>query len=245
MRNTASTSVPASFKPSGGIVAQPTTEPAPASPTAAADLAAIWQSLTVGEIVNTPVAQLLKLLGVRLIEVDPGALTADGIVGYFTGRIGDAEIQIERSLPQADRETVVRELLARITPADQTYSKRAPVSPRLRPALVEGKQIHIECPTWCTYDHEHENEGFLVDVYHAGESVDLMAPRMGGLPEPLLHAHVHADTFGTDVPFQAPHIIVDDESDAFSMTPAQALEFADDLVAFAAQVRALAEQAGR
>lgn len=243
MRNTAPASVPASFKPSGGFITQPATEPAPASPTATADLTAIWKSLTVGEVANTPVAQLLKLLGVRLVEVDPGELAADGIVGYFTGRVGEAEIQIERSLPQADRETVVRDLLARITPADQTYTKKA--TPRLRPATVAGNHIHIECPAWCTYDHVAHPEGFLVDVFHSTDSADLMAPLMGEEPLPLLHARVSADTFGTDVARQVPYIEVTDESELIHMTPDQALQFADDLVAFADRIRALAAQAGR
>ncbi|MFB7555318.1 DUF6907 domain-containing protein [Streptomyces brevispora] len=247
MRHTASapTTVPASFKPSGGIVAQPTGEPVMTSPTANDDLVAIWRSMTVGETANAPVGQLLKLLGVRLVEVEAGELAADGIVGYFSGRIGEGEIQIERTLPQADRESVVRELLARITPTQQSYTKRTLTAPRLRPAVVGGKPIHIECADWCDLDHVYESQGHLVDVYHSGVSVDLMGPRMGEVPQPLLHARLHADTFGTDTARQAPYIVVDDESDDFHMTPAQALEFADDLVAFADKVRALAAQAGR
>ncbi|MFJ3088947.1 DUF6907 domain-containing protein [Streptomyces sp. NPDC086838] len=244
MRNHVSTTVPASFKPSGAPITPPADdEPPMASPTANTDLVAIWRSMTVGETANTPVGQLLKLLGVRLVEVDPGELTAEGIVGYFSGRIGDAEIQIERTLPQAERESVVRDLLARITPDDRSYTKRSLTGPRLRPAMVGGKPIHIECPSWCYLDHVAENEGFLVDVYHCGDSAALMAPRMGGAPQPVLHARLNADSFGTDVAHQAPHVIVDDETEFAHMTPDQALEFASNLEAFAAQVRAMAEQA--
>ncbi|MFF0076560.1 DUF6907 domain-containing protein [Streptomyces sp. NPDC005494] len=230
MQNT----VPAQVKPSGGLVApasQPQQKPAD-----------VWKSMTLGQVATIPVSELLSVLGVRIIEVPQGELAAEGLVGWFVGRVGSAEIQIERTLPQADREPVVRDLLARITPTQQSYGKRATSAPRLRPATVGGSLVHIECPAWCNSDHV---EGFLVDVYHAGESVDLLVPRMDGVPEPLLHARLNADTFGTVVPFQAPHIVLDDESDTFAMTPAQALEFADDLVAFAAQIRALAEQAGR
>ncbi|KPC79524.1 DUF6907 domain-containing protein [Streptomyces sp. NRRL S-4] len=230
MQNT----VPTQVKPSGGIVAQRVAEQQPP--------AAAWKSMTLGAIATAPVNELLQTLGVRIIEVPQGELAAEGLVGWFVGRVGSAEIQIERTLPQADREPVVRDLLARITPSQQSYGKRAPSAPRLRPATVGGNPIHIECPAWCTSDHV---EGFLVDVFHTGEPVDLVAPTLDGPPQPLLHARLHADTFGTDVPRQAPHIVVDDESQLFAMTPAQALEFADDLVAFAAQVRALAEQAGR
>ncbi|MEU2413965.1 hypothetical protein ABZ736_21735 [Streptomyces sp. NPDC013099] len=229
MQNT----VPASFKPSGGLVA-PAAQPVEA-----------WKSMTLGAMATTPVNELLATLGVRIVEVEPGQLATEGVAGYFSGRVGNGEIQIERTMPQADRESVVRDLLARITPHQQAYSKRTLTGPRLRPALVGGKPIHIECAEWCRIDHVDEGEKHLVDVYHSGESVELEGPRMGGVPEPLLHARLHADTFGTDAARQAPYIIVDDESDDFHMSPAQALEFADNLVAFAAQVRALAEQAGR
>lgn len=244
MRTSVSTT-PATFKPSGGFIAPPAAEPAPASPTAADDLAAIWRSLTIGEVANTPLGQLLKLLGVRLVEVEPGELTADGIVGSFSGRIGAGEIQVERTLAQADRESVVRDLLARISPTEKTYTKRALTAPRLRPALVGGKPIHIECPDWCIIDHVAEGEGFLVDVYHGSDSADLMGPQMAEQPEPLLHARLNSDPFGTDTAHHAPHIVVDDEVELFFMAPVQALEFADNLTAFAAQVRALAKRAAQ
>ncbi|MFD5790734.1 DUF6907 domain-containing protein [Streptomyces sp. NPDC127037] len=223
--------VPATFKTSGA----PVTPPAP--PVDA------WRSMTIGTMATAPIHELLTTLGVRLVEVDPGELAADGIVGYFSGRVGDAEIQIERSLPQADRESVVRDLLARIRPEEQTYTKRSLTGPRLRPAMVGGKPVHIECPSWCYLDHVAENEGFLVDVYHCGDTVSLMAPRMGGAAQPVLHARLNADSFGTDVAHQAPHVIVDDETEFAHMTPEQAREFASNLEAFAAQVRAMAEQA--
>lgn len=81
MRNTArTTTVPATFRQSGAPVTPPTapdpletalrsafdqgepadadgnpvTEPAPALPTATADLHTIWQSMTIGEAANTP-----------------------------------------------------------------------------------------------------------------------------------------------------------------------------------------------
>lgn len=204
-----------------------------------------WRSMTVGDVATTPINELLQILGVRIVETLAGELAADGIVGYISGRVGDAEIQIECTLPQADRESVVRDLLARLSPADQSYSKRSLTGPRLRPAMVGGKPIHIECADWCRIDHVHANEGHLVDVYHSGESADLMGPRMGEGPQPMLHARLHADTFGTDTARQAPYIVVDDESESFHMTPSQALEFADNLVAFAAAIREQAAQAGR
>ncbi|MFC8724278.1 DUF6907 domain-containing protein [Streptomyces bacillaris] len=121
MRNTArTTTIPATFKPSGGIVtppAIPTAAPA-ASPTDA------LKRLTLGDAPTIPVAELLTGLGVTVIEVEPGELSSEGISGYLRGRAGDAEIHIEQSLPQTDREPVIRELLARISPVEQTHVVR-------------------------------------------------------------------------------------------------------------------------
>ncbi|MGQ4355291.1 DUF6907 domain-containing protein [Streptomyces drozdowiczii] len=244
MRNHVSTTVPATFKPSGAPITPPADDDPPmASPTANTDLVAIWRSMTVGETANTPVGQLLKLLGVRLVEVEPGELAADGIVGYLSGRIGDAEIQIERTLPQAERESVIRDLLVSISSDDRSYTKRAVTGSQLRPAVVGGNLVHIECPDWCVIDHVAENEGFLVDVYHGSDSANLMGPTMEGRTAPLLHARLNADPFGSDSDHQAPHVVVDDETDLFLMAPAQALKFASNLEAFAAQLRTLVQRA--
>ncbi|MFF7577545.1 DUF6907 domain-containing protein [Streptomyces sp. NPDC008061] len=227
MQNT----VPASFKPSGALI--------PEQPTEA------WRSMTTGDVSTTPINELLNTLGVRIVEVEPGDLATDGIAGYFSGRVGDGEIQIERTLPQADRESVVRELLARITPTDQQYSKKATTPARLRPAKVREGRIYIECPAWCTKDHVYDGETALIDVYHSGDPVDLMVPHLGEDAQPLVHVRLNADTFATDVPLQAPMLVVDDETDTFHMSPEQGLKFADDLIAFAEQVRAMATRIAR
>ncbi|WP_413753051.1 hypothetical protein NRF20_20715 [Streptomyces sp. R-74717] len=230
MQNT----VPASFKPSGGIVAQRVAEQS----------ADAWRSMTLGTVATTPINELLQTLGVRIVEVEQGKLAADGIVGYFTGRVGDAEIQIERNLPQADREPIVRDLLARISPAEQTYAKRAKLSRPLRPAAVSNGIVHVECYEWCTHNHL-DPELNLEDVYHSSDSATVWAPRVAEDPQPLLHARLNADSFGTAESHRQPLVVIDDEADSFSMTPAQALEFADKMVAFAEEIRAMAAQAAR
>lgn len=204
-----------------------------------------WQSMTMGAVKATPVADLMRLLGVRLVEVAPGELAAENIKGYMSGPVGDAEIQVERTLPQAEREQVVRELLGQIDLTDQPHAIRATPLPRLVPAKVDGNLVHIECPEWCTYDHAAGAELFLEDVYHSSDSVSLMVPRMGGQAEPLVHVRINADTFGTVPEHVTPHIVIDDETGGSYMTPDQADELADSLVAFADEVRALAAQIAR
>ncbi|MFH9293869.1 DUF6907 domain-containing protein [Streptomyces sp. NPDC017520] len=130
MSNTARTSIPATFRQSGAPVT-PATAAAPVAP------ASFWKAVTLGDVATIPVAELLTGMGVTLIEVEPGELAADGIVAYFHGRIGEAEIQVERTLPQTDREPIIRELLARISPVEQTYSKRAPGPAATSPTSTE------------------------------------------------------------------------------------------------------------
>ncbi|MYX15459.1 hypothetical protein GTY67_19050 [Streptomyces sp. SID8374] len=131
MSSTARTNVPATFRQSGAPVAPPATTAAPVDP------ASFWKAVTLGDVATIPVAELLTGMGVTLIEVEPGELAADGIVAYFHGRIGEAEIQVERTLPQTDREPIIRELLARISPVEQTYSKRAPEPAPTSPTSTE------------------------------------------------------------------------------------------------------------
>ncbi|MFG2596689.1 DUF6907 domain-containing protein [Streptomyces sp. NPDC048462] len=205
--------------------------------------ATAWRSLSLGDVSTIPVAELLKTLGVRVVEVD-GELSDDGAAGALSGRVGEATIRIERSLPQADRERVVRALLARISPAAQQYTVKADRPVRMVPARVDGHTVLIDCPAWCTFDHVAEDALFLDDVYHSTDTVTLMAPRVGAEDAPLVNARLNADTFGSDEATRRPLLIIAHEDEALYMTPEQAGVFADGLVAFAESVRALAAQAG-
>jgi len=119
------------------------------------------------------------------------------------------------------------------------------VTPRIVPALVNGNRVHIECLPWCTTDHVAENERHLEDVAHAGALTDLVVP--GGEPgyRLLAHARVGADLFAPEVQDRAPFVVIDDGSEGFHLAPTEAEVFADRLMAFAEQVRALARIARR
>ncbi|MFB6805442.1 DUF6907 domain-containing protein [Streptomyces sp. NPDC056387] len=115
--------------------------------------------------------------------------------------------------------------------------------PRLVPAVVGGHQIHIECPVWCTVDHVAYSEGFLEDVWHCGDQADLYAPRIGKTPDLALYARLGLDSFDPDPARRKTFISVDDGSEGFYMAPDQADQFAENLEAFAEQIRAMARTA--
>lgn len=116
-------------------------------------------------------------------------------------------------------------------------------TPRLSPALVNGQRIWIECPTWCTEDHIAANERHLEDVCHTSGAADLMAPRQDGPAQLLLLTRLIAGT-GSSPDALQPLVTIDvDDVNGMYLEPAAADAFADNLTAFAEQVRALARTA--
>lgn len=111
---------------------------------------------------------------------------------------------------------------------------------RIVPALVNGQRIFVECPTWCSMDHVAENERHLEDLYHGGNFSDLKLRRSSGELELLMFARLGLDPYSPDPDRRMPFIVIDDGSDCADLTPVQAEEFADSLVAFASKIRDLA-----
>lgn len=237
MRNA---SIPATFKPSGGIVAQPTAEavePPPASPTANSDLNSIWQQMTAEDTAATPVGQLLTLLGLRLVEVDPEGLE-DGTVASFIGKVGEGIVVVPRTMPQADREPIVRRFLAQIGTEYKVLKERDPNGRMLREA-----RLKIECFDWCTEDHTEPQ--FADDIIHASQPAELELTGENGDRVPLLHSRLGVDPFSPDETQRAPHVVLDDEQSMYFLPPMQALEFADEMTEFADEVRAQARRAAQ
>ncbi|TXS40081.1 DUF6907 domain-containing protein [Streptomyces sp. OR43] len=120
-----------------------------------------------------------------------------------------------------------------------------PPAPRLRPALVDGVQIWVECPAWCVEDHVAANQKFLVDLDHGGEMVDLLVPDMGGEVQLLGHVRLSAEPGSSRPELRRPHLLVEDGS---GFTVFVALEeaggLADGLVAAAERMRAMVRAAG-
>ncbi|WP_406146694.1 DUF6907 domain-containing protein [Streptomyces anulatus] len=236
------TKVPAAFKNSGAPVTPPAAEPQSRKQTPAT----AWKRMTLGDVATTPIHELLQTLGVRIVETPAGELEADGITGYFAGQVGDGEIQIEQSLPQSDREAVVRSLLARITPQWQNYNTRRPTAPRLVPVPFLNGMVHVECPDWCVLDHLGEDrQVHLEDVDHSSERADLAITDLEGSNWGFIDCRINVEPFSGIEGEQAPHLLLSDETNYHHLTPEQGLKLADDLVAFAAKVRHQAERAGR
>ncbi|MFB7707939.1 DUF6907 domain-containing protein [Streptomyces sp. NPDC056105] len=106
---------------------------------------------------------------------------------------------------------------------------------------MNGRQIFIECPSWCVTDHVAANEWHLKDIEHAGEMTDLVIP--GGPEYRLLaHARLGLDAYGDDAG-RGPYVVIDDGSEEYRLTPAEALQHADRLIAHVEQVRQLARRA--
>ncbi|WP_406345514.1 DUF6907 domain-containing protein [Streptomyces sp. NBC_00648] len=126
----------------------------------------------------------------------------------------------------------------------QPRPEPATVQPRLVPALVDSHQIHIECPAaWCTLDHIEENPRDIEDIFHFGDDADLEVPRFNAEGEPLLFGYIRpgCDPFGQTPEQRQPFLYLEDGSgEGAYMRAEQAAEFADNLIAFAAQVRAMA-----
>ncbi|GGK14497.1 hypothetical protein GCM10011583_53090 [Streptomyces camponoticapitis] len=203
-----------------------------------------WQSMKVGTVASTPVAELMRLLGVRLVEVEPGELASKGLKAWVDGRVGDAEIQIERTLPQAEREPLIRRVLYRLDLSQQTFSEEAGEPDRLRPALVGGHLIHIPCPAWCSLDHARSDEGALDEVYHHSGANDatLYAPSMEQEPRFYNSANIYSEPFVPEAARREAHIVVDDEVEELHMSPATAAEFAENMVVYAADILRLARR---
>lgn len=117
-------------------------------------------------------------------------------------------------------------------------------SARLVPALVNGQRIFIECPDdWCTEDHIAENEQRIEDISHGGPIADLMLPLADGSVELLAFARLAAAPYG-DSDWRKPSVTVEAaDAPGMHMRPEMVEQFADNLEAFAAQLRTMARTA--
>ena len=118
---------------------------------------------------------------------------------------------------------------------------------RLVPALIGTRKnahvAHIECPVWCTDDHMSGPAAFE-DIIHSSASegvgiTSFLKPN-GDL---LMYAMLQADPAATDPRLRQAHIGIEHEGVPDVHTPEMAEAFADDLIAFALQIRTLARTA--
>ncbi|MCP9997818.1 hypothetical protein LUX34_23020 [Streptomyces werraensis] len=125
-------------------------------------------------------------------------------------------------------------------------SVRPAVKPgyRLVPALVgrstdPGTVVYVECPVWCTVDHVADRSVFLEDINHQGESAQLTLTTLHPARVPL---EVYLSWWpASDDTAGEPCLAVDLDSEVDVYGRTAALALADQLVAFAENVRRLAE----
>ncbi|MEV7309458.1 hypothetical protein AB0N67_24805 [Streptomyces microflavus] len=207
----------------------PTVESTPA------ELYALWQGMTIGETAATPLPKLLALLGVTVEEVEPEELPI-GIHATFHGHIGDGQVKLSRSLPQVEREPIVREFLNTITPDPATRTK-GPHRYRVTKQITGT----IKCYDWCSEPH-HEHTGNIENIVHQSSRITLELPTENG-PMALLYAHIAVDPFAVDVVQREPHIVVDDDQSLYFLPLMKSVELSDELIEFAASLRAMTAKA--
>lgn len=121
-------------------------------------------------------------------------------------------------------------------PPQSTDSRQTAVS-------VHGATVFVPCPAWCTDSHT-EPYAFLEDVSHHGEAVSLGAPSFSGQPDRVLVARVSQWPYTSDAATARPYLSLDAAGDGecAELDATAATAFADQLVAHAVQLRALAER---
>lgn len=127
--------------------------------------------------------------------------------------------------------------------AQTTTSPAGQPPSRIVPAVVSGTRIYIECPAWCTVDHVDSAENHVEGVWHGGDYANLNVSRIGREPDLLAFARLGIDPGSSDPEKRSAFVFVDDGGEGYEMSPAQALEFADNLERFAAEIRGMAATA--
>jgi hypothetical protein len=113
---------------------------------------------------------------------------------------------------------------------------------RLVPARVgpEGRvqTVYIPCPEWCVVDHL-ERENHLEDVMHYSDGDGVQVPTLtdDDTGHSEVYVSISVDPTARDPRLRAAHVVITDAAGDAYLTPDMADGFADELIAFAAQVR--------
>ena len=124
----------------------------------------------------------------------------------------------------------------------RSVAPAASVTTGLAPARVDGVEIRIPCPPWCTLDHVADNPKHLVDTFHFGDFVDLEMPLAEHSPALVALVRLGMDPFGSDPEKRKTFLYVEDGggSECGYQRGVEATVFADALEAFADKIRSLA-----
>ena len=122
--------------------------------------------------------------------------------------------------------------------ADHQVDARPTRSTGTVTVLVRGQQVTIDCPPWCTHPHTEVYRS-LEDVWHEGREVSLALP---GSSEQVVGAQISSWPFAGDPNTASAYMSVFLQgADYLEFTPAQAIAFADQMMACAEDIRAMAE----
>ncbi|MFG2330186.1 DUF6907 domain-containing protein [Streptomyces sp. NPDC048604] len=131
-------------------------------------------------------------------------------------------------------------------PAQPTAGRQAaePVpGSRLVPAVASGVRVFVECPSWCTIDHTEDPNEPIEDIWHSSDHVDLKLPHLGDSDDLFTFARLGLDPTASNLQHRQTFVLVEDGGEGYYANPDQADEFADNLEAFAAQIREMARVA--
>ncbi|MDX2679263.1 DUF6907 domain-containing protein [Streptomyces sp. NY05-11A] len=151
---------------------------------------------------------------------------------------------VAQAMQTAIPDTYTPELAAQIAQAmiAELQQAAAPGMP-IVPALVDGIQVHIPCPTgWCEQDHTGvDAQKFIEDIDHSGAHVDLMSPDMDCMEDRLIgYACLTQDLYSRDGHKRIPYLVFGDtDSEEVPLSLDQAGVFADRLVEFADRIHDL------
>ena len=100
--------------------------------------------------------------------------------------------------------------------------------------------VLVEDPVWCTENHIDEPVRDLADIMHRGDTASVMVPTFGFGAYPVqMYSWVECDPAATEPEFRAAHITAQDAGgNVYShLTPDMAEKLADEVIAFASDLR--------
>lgn len=139
--------------------------------------------------------------------------------------------------------------LAIPAPDVATPASAASVTPRFVPASIgrpgRVQTVHLACEPWCVLDHLADRQVAVEDVSHRGAPDHTQVPTMGDDSYSAfeIYAQLYSDPASADPRMRVAAVVVTDGSTDAYQTPDMADETADELIAFAMRMKALARTA--
>lgn len=179
-------------------------------------------------------------------KVSLGGMTSED---YDPAEVREATAKIRRLLDEADdmADKILRmQSKAVPTPSEPTVHPGFHLVPAAIGKASTRHPVWVECPTWCEDDHVANFQHNIEDLDHRGiptanwETNCIIEPDERVLS---LDARIHCQPSSGLPDMVAAHVLLDDETTEAFLTPDMADKTADELTAFASQLRRLARDA--